>query len=132
MKDARKVKTATAASQLDVEKGETNKKAQTSSTLRKQQKEKLKKMGMSTKPKVILDTFCNPNLAPAEWETLTDQSLSRVVHKVADESRGRNQSMGERDEIFDQPTGASDDSSMKDTGVKRNSRTNKDTQTNEE
>ena len=67
MKDAGKEKTAMAASQLDVEKGETSKKAQSSSAPRKQQKGKLKKLGMSTKPKDILDTFQNWNLAPAEW-----------------------------------------------------------------
>ena len=82
MKDAGKEKTSTAASQLDVEKGETSKKAQSNSTRRKQQKGKLKKIDMSTKPKGILDTFQNRSLAPAEWETLADQVLSRVVQKL--------------------------------------------------
>ena len=44
---------------------------------------------------------------------------------MADEFRGKNQSTGERDDQFDPPTGASDDSSMEDTGVRRSSRQTK-------
>ena len=65
---------------------------------------------MSTEPEDIVDTFQNRNLAPARWETLTDQVLKRGKQKVADELRGRNQPSAERDERFDQPAGASDDS----------------------
>ena len=51
--------------------------------------------------------------------------LKSGVQKAADELRGKNQSAGERDERFDPPTGASDESSMEDTGVRRSSRQTK-------
>ena len=44
---------------------------------------------------------------------------------MADELRGKNQSAGERDENFEPPTAASDDSSIEDTGVWRSSRQTK-------
>ena len=59
-------------------------------------------------------------------------STKQYIIKNGRRTERKNQSMGERDEIVDQPTGASDDSSMKDTGVRRNSRTNEETQANEE
>ena len=58
-------------------------------------------------------------------ETLADQVLKWGVQKVADELRGKNQSAGERDENFEPPTAASDDSSIEDTGVWRSSRQTK-------
>ena len=61
----------------------------------------------------LLPYFQSRNLAPAEWETLADQVLKRGVQEV-----------GERDEHFDPPPGASDVSSVGDTGV-RSSRQNK-------
>ena len=96
-----------------------------SSTHRKQQKGKLKKKGMSSKPEDIMDKFHNRNLAPTKWETLGDQVHKRGVKKVADELRGKNQSVGEWDERLDPPTGASDDSSIEDTGVGRSWRQTK-------
>ena len=73
---------------------------------------------MSTKTEVILNTFQNRKLALAEWETMADQVLKRGVQKVADELRGKNLSVGERDEKFDPTPGASDDSSVEEADVK--------------
>ena len=60
---------------------------------------------MSTKTEDILNTFQNRKLALAEWETMADQVLRRGVQKVADELRGKNLSVGERDEKFYPPLG---------------------------
>ena len=79
-------------------------------------------MDLSTKPKHILDTFQNCDLSPAEWEKLADQVLKRGDQKVADEVRGRNQPASKKDKKFDLPKGASDDSIMEDTGVRRSSK----------
>ena len=73
---------------------------------------------MATRPEDILDSFQNRNLAPAEWENLVDQLPKRGVHKVADELRGQSQPAAERDEKFELPQGASDDSSVEDAGLK--------------
>ncbi|XP_063713803.1 uncharacterized protein LOC134841699 [Symsagittifera roscoffensis] len=54
----------------------TDNNTQSSSTPRHKQKTKLNKVGMSTKPEDILDTFQNTNLAPAECENLADQVIS--------------------------------------------------------
>ena len=79
-------------------------------------------MDLSTKPKHILDIFQNCDLSPAEWENLADQVLKRGDQKVADEVRGRNQPASKKDEKSDPPKGASDDSIMEDTGVRRSSK----------
>ena len=95
------------------EEAEKVKTSQSSSTPRKHHKGgKLKKVDLCSKPEVILDTFQNRDLA--------DQVLMGEAQKVADELRGKNQPAGERK--VDHPTGASDDSSMEDTGVRRSSR----------
>ena len=86
---------------------------------------KLKKVEVSTKPEDILDTLQNENLAPADWENLTNQILKRGVQKVADELREKNQSVDERDDKFEPPQGASDDSSVEEAGFQRSSRQNK-------
>ena len=97
-------KIASAASQSEIEKGETNKETQSSSTTRKQQKEKLKKVDMSIKPEDILDKFQNRNprhlSKPSKWKT---QVLKMGVQKLAHDLRGKNQSAGKRDERFDPP-----------------------------
>ena len=59
-------KTATSTSQRGVENRKTNKDASSSSTPRNQQKDKLKKVDMSTKTENTLDSFQNWNLAPEE------------------------------------------------------------------
>ena len=98
------------------------KKSQSSLTPGKQQKGgKLRKVDLSIKSQEILDTFQSRDLAPGEWDILADQVLKRGIQKVADELRVVNQSVGERDEQFDPPTGASDYSSMEDTGVRSSS-----------
>ena len=103
----------------------TDNNTQSSSTPRSEQKTKLKKVDMSTKPEDILDTFQNRNLAPAECKNLADQVIRRDVQKVADELRGKNKSVGERDDQFEPPQVASDDSSVVETDVRRSSRQNK-------
>ena len=80
---------------------------------------------MSTKPEDILDPFQNINLAPAECKNLADQVIRRDVQKVSDELRGKNKSVGERDDQFEPPQAASDDSSVMETDVRRSSRQNK-------
>ena len=52
------------------------------STPKKSQKksaEKLKRIDSKTRPEDIQDTFRNHNLAPGDWETLSDQLLQRGV-----------------------------------------------------
>ena len=90
--------------------------AQSTLKTRKQQKGKLKKVDLSTKPEDILETFQNRDLVPAEWEHLAHQMLKRGVQKVPDELRGKNQSAGEGAERFYPPTVVSDDSNMEDMG----------------
>ena len=94
-----------------------DKNVQSNSTPKKKQKFKLKKIDLATRPEDILDSFQNRNLAPAEWENLVDQLLKRGVHKVG----GQSQPAAERDEKFELPQGASDDSSVEDAGLKRSS-----------
>ena len=88
-------------------------------------KVKLNKIFVTTRPEDILDTFQKRNLAPADWENLADQFVKRGLQKVADELRGQNQAAAERDEIFEPPPGASDDSSVEEAGVRRSSRQTK-------
>ena len=115
VQEARKEKSAMANREPKSEEAEKVKTSQSSSTPWKQQKGgKLKKVDLCTKPEVILDTFQNRDSA--------DQVLMREAQKVADELRGKNHPAGERNEQFDHPTGASDYSSVKDTGVRRSSR----------
>ena len=62
------------------------------------------------------DQVALASLAPA------DQVLKRGVQKEVDQLRGNNQPAGEK---FGPTTGAKDDSSMEDTGVRRSSRQTK-------
>ena len=80
---------------------------------------------MTSRPEDILDTFQNRNLAPADWENLADQLLKRGVQKFADELRKQSQPAVERDENFEPPSGASDDCSVEEAGVRRSSRQTK-------
>ena len=80
-KDAAKERPATTDNQTVAENRNSSKDSQSSSTPRKKQKGKLKKMDMSSKPKDILGTFQNRNLASTNWETLADQVLKRGVQK---------------------------------------------------
>ena len=102
-----------------------DKNVQSSSTLKNKQKVKLKKIDLTTRPGDILDTFQNRNLAPADWENLADQLLKRGIQKVADKLRGQSQPSAEREEKFEPPQGASDDSRIEDAGVRRSSRQTK-------
>ena len=92
-----------------------------SSTPKTKQKAKLKSIDVQTRPEDILDTFQNRNLAPAEWENLTDQLLKRGVQKVADDLMGNVQSESEKYTFFEPPQGSSDESSADDSGVRRSS-----------
>ena len=99
-----------------------NKDVESSSTPKNKQKAKWKKIYSTTRPEDFLDTFQNQNLAPAEWENLADQLLKRGVQKVADNLRGHNQPAAEWDDRFEPPERGSDEPSVEDTGVRRNSR----------
>ena len=75
----------------------TDRDTQLSTTPRKQQKLKKVDMSFNYEDKDIEDTFQNRKLAPAEWEIMANQVLKSGVQKVADELRGKNLSVGERD-----------------------------------
>ena len=102
-----------------------DKDGQSRSTPKMKQKAKLKMIDLTTRPEDFLDTFQNRNLAPADWENLVDQLLKNGVQKVADELRGQSQPADERDEKFEPPPGASDDSSVEEARVRRSSRQTK-------
>ena len=107
-----------------------NKDVHASSNPTTKQKAKLKTINSQTRPEDILDKFQNRNLAPAEWENLADQLLKRGIQKVADDLRGNVQPASERDTMFEPPQGVSDDSSAKDSKVRRSSRQTKSKEPN--
>ena len=105
--------------------GTSNKDVQASSNPKTKQEAKLKTIDSQKRPKGLIDTFQNRNLATAERENLADQLLNRGVQKVADDLRGNVQPASERYAIFEPPQGVSDDSSAEESGVRRSSRQTK-------
>ena len=100
-------------------------KTQTSSTPKSKQRSKLKCIDSQTPPEDIIDTFHNRNLAPSEWEKYAYQLLKRGVQRVADEIRENPQLISEKDTTFEPPQGFSDESSTKESGIRRSSRQTK-------
>ena len=93
------------------------------------EEEKFEEDGIVRKTRGNTGHFQKLWLVSSRLGKLGRSSIEKRGPKSSRLLRGRNQPAGERDEKIEFPTGASDDSSMQDTGVKRSSRQTKSKET---